>query len=406
MSLCVSYYLNGEIFAYADSRVSAYMDGVSYHVHDDFEKMRQIGDKVVFTSGDLSLCEALYTTINTGSTIEDIASAARMLYTEFTATHPDYDNGDYGVEFGIYVHVIEDGTPVYYQLRYKDDFEPDRQEPGSQDMFAVAGRSDEALEHIASYVNRDISVDKGIHRTYERLANETIGGNLVRFTIKPDGIERDVRPIRESKPLRKWQVVSAGLHADMQGNVVARKITLTGTVENSSINTSTITAGTINGGTINGAQIIGGSITSNTDININRDIRVGNNIYLGLSGQTNDRRIEFVDSGAYRSFIGFTDATKQLEVYSANDLRLSSGLDVTISGMSATLPYQSYLGSYASSNKIVVQSDISNKADRSELASKAERSLAGYNLAFDSTTRNLKMFSATGDLLATVNIPK
>ncbi|WP_213616521.1 hypothetical protein [Paenibacillus lactis] len=373
------------------------MDGKCYHVHDGFEKLRQIGDKVVFTSGDLSLCEALYETINADSKIEDIASAARKLYAEFSAANPNYDNGEFGVEFGVYIHVIEGGTPVYYQLRYNDDFKPDRQEPGNQDLFAVAGRSDEALEHISSYMNRSIPVDKGIHRTYERLANETIGGNLVRFTIKPGGIERDIRPIRESRPLRKWPVEDASLHADMQGNVVARKITLTGTVENSSINTSTITAGTINGGTINGAQIIGGSITSNTDININRDIRVGNNIYLGLTGQTNDRRIEFVDSGPYRSYMAFTNSNKSLEIYSANDLRLTSGLDITISGMSATLPYSSYIGSPTSSNRIVVQSDLANKSDRS---------ITGYNLAFDSTTRNLKLFSATGTLLATVNIPK
>ncbi|MFK4166633.1 hypothetical protein ACI2LM_10240 [Paenibacillus lautus] len=397
MSLCVSLYLNGEIFAYADSRVSAYMDGRSYHVHDEFDKIRQVGDKVVFTSGDLSLCEALYEIINERSTIEEIAAAARKLYAEFKAAHPNYDNGEFGVEFGVYIHVIEDDTPVYYQLRYIDDFKPDRQEPGNQEIFAVAGRSAEALEHIASYFSRNIPVDKAIHRTYERLANEIIGGNLVRYKLRPGGIERDIRSIRDTKPLLKWPVMDASLHADMQGNVVARKITLTGTVENSSINTSTITAGTINGGTINGAQIIGGSITSNTDININRDIRVGNNIYLGLTGQTGDRRIEFVDNGAYRSYIGFTDATKQLEVYSANDLRLRSGLDVTISAMRATLPYESYLGSSSSSNRIAVQSDIANKADRSS---------AGYNLAFDNSTRNLKMFSATGDLLATVNIPK
>ncbi|MEK3867018.1 phage tail spike protein [Paenibacillus sp. FSL H7-0716] len=39
------------------------------------------------------------------------------------------------------------------------------------------------------------------------------------------------------------------------------------------------------------------------------------------------------------------------------------------------------------------------------LGSKAEKSQAGYNLAFDNTSRNLKMFSNTGALLAQVNIP-
>ncbi|WP_438351568.1 hypothetical protein ACP8HI_13555 [Paenibacillus sp. FA6] len=40
-----------------------------------------------------------------------------------------------------------------------------------------------------------------------------------------------------------------------------------------------------------------------------------------------------------------------------------------------------------------------------ELDRKASASESGYNLAFDNATRNLKMFSRTGDLLAQVNIP-
>lgn len=144
-------------------------------------------------------------------------------------------------------------------------------------------------------------------------------------------------------------------------------------------------------GTITGAQIIGGSITSNTDINVTRDVRVGNNIYLGLTGQTNDRRIEFVDSGPYRSYIGFTNSSKQLEVYGANDVRITSGLDVTISAMQATLPSYSYLGSASSeSNRIVIKSDLDSKA--------------AYNMTYDKNTKNLKMWARDGSLLAQVTI--
>ncbi|MNW19621.1 hypothetical protein D3C71_2196880 [compost metagenome] len=43
---------------------------------------------------------------------------------------------------------------------------------------------------------------------------------------------------------------------------------------------------------------------------------------------------------------------------------------------------------------------------QSELNSKANASESGYNLVFDNTSRNLKLFSRTGGLLAQVNIPK
>ncbi|WP_110930597.1 hypothetical protein [Paenibacillus bouchesdurhonensis] len=250
MSLCVSFYLDGSIYAYADTRVSACKNGVSYHVHDEYNKLRQVGNKVIFTSGELEICDSLFAAIDERSTVADIADAARKSYTEFKSANPHYDGGKFGIEFGAYVHVIEDGTPAYYQLRYIDDFKIDRQVPNNQEIFAVAGRSQEALASIDKLLQRGIPVDRAILRAYERLTNETIGGNLVRYTVTPSDIKSHIRPIRESRPLRKWPANGAGLHADMQGNVIARKITLTGQIENSSMQSSNITGGTITGALI------------------------------------------------------------------------------------------------------------------------------------------------------------
>ncbi|MNZ81318.1 hypothetical protein D3C78_999810 [compost metagenome] len=204
---------------------------------------------------------------------------------------------------------------------------------------------------------------------------------------------------------------SAPFRVDMQGNVIANKLTANSAqINTSNLNSSTWKDGYFTGnitanGTITGANLVGGSITSNTDINITRDIRVGNNIYLGLTGQTNDRRIEFVDSGPYRSYIGFTNSSKQLELYAANDIRINSGLnvlinasyDVSINANRVIIPFNTYLGSASSSNRLIMQSDLGGKADITD---------AGYNLTFDTTTRNLKMWNRYGDLMAQVNIPK
>lgn len=409
MSLCLSLYHDNKFFVWADSRVSAEVGGKNYAVSDDCSKLRQIGSRVIFMSGMQEIIEEMFARIALDSSYEDIQQEARAIYNDFVAAHndtPGYADSKHGIEFGIYLHEIVDGTPIYVQFVYNNNFEINKQTPSDADVFGVAAHSDVALPLFVRKINSSVLLEYAARRTFEYVADEVVGGYLTMFVIHPEGIASSRCTIRDRKPLRRFRDLSIPYRADMQGNVVARKITLTGTVENSSINTSTITAGTINGGTINGAQIIGGSITSNTDINVTRDVRVGNSIFLGLTGQTNDRRIEFVDSGPYRSYIGFTDQTKQLEIYSANDLRLNSGLDVTISAMRATLPNDSYLGSAAPSRKIVVQSDLANKADRSELTDKADRSAAGYNLVFDSSSRNLKMFSATGGLLATVNIPK
>ncbi|CAM4377088.1 hypothetical protein U9M73_13170 [Paenibacillus phoenicis] len=262
----------------------------------------------------------------------------------------------------------------------------------------MAGRSEEALTYIAKLAGKGVPIDDAIMRTYEHLANEFIGGKLVRYTVSPGAVERLVRPIRDTKPLRMWPVKGASLHADMQGNVIARKITLTGTVENSTINTSTINAGTINGGTINGAQIIGGSIRSNTDIDITRDIRVGNNIYLGLTGQITDRRIAFVDPSIYEAYLSFTGSSRELKLRGANDVRIDAGLNAVIkAGFDVILQpsFGAYVGNTSAGNRIVVASELSTKANVSE---------AAYNMTYDSSTKNLKLWTREGSLLAQVTL--
>lgn len=184
---------------------------------------------------------------------------------------------------------------------------------------------------------------------------------------------------------------NAPFRVNMAGDVVARSITLTGTIENSTMYSSVINAGTINGATING-----GSINAGTDINVTHDARIGNNLFLGLAGAVNDRRIEFVKGGGHEAYIEFTNSTSQLMVRAGNDLRLSTGLYMSLEGMVIMLNGDSYVGSPVAPNRIITASELSTKADVAN---------AGYNLAFDTGTRNLKMYSGTGALLATVNIP-
>ena len=66
------------------------------------------------------------------------------------------------------------------------------------------------------------------------------------------------------------------------GTLYASNATITGKISGSSIS----------GGTISGASITGGSITSGTSINVNTDLKVGNNIYLN-QGVNTVKKIEF-----------------------------------------------------------------------------------------------------------------
>ena len=80
---------------------------------------------------------------------------------------------------------------------------------------------------------------------------------------------------------------SKNLKWNANGDLTASNANITGAINATSgsfkgtISASTITGSTINGGTITGASITGGTISSGTTINVNTNLTVGNNIYIG-----------------------------------------------------------------------------------------------------------------------------
>lgn len=104
----------------------------------------------------------------------------------------------------------------------------------------------------------------------------------------------------------------------------------------------------------------GGKIISDTDVDITRDARIGNNLFMGLAGALNDRRIEFVDPSIYEAFISYTasNSSNELKIRAGNDLRLSSGLYLSLDGMVITLNGDSYVGSNTPGNRIVTASEL------------------------------------------------
>ncbi|NJJ41562.1 phage tail spike protein [Paenibacillus apii] len=181
------------------------------------------------------------------------------------------------------------------------------------------------------------------------ISAEVIAGVLGSFVSMEIGIGNNITKIN-------IQGISAG-HADwasapfrvnMAGEVIARNITLTGKIEESEVTDSTFRAG----------HIIGGDITSDTDINVTRDARIGNNLFLGLAGAVNNRRIEFVDPSFYEAYISFDALSKELKMRGANDIRIDSGLYLSLSAMNIMLYGDSYVGSNNPGNRIVTSSEL------------------------------------------------
>ncbi|MEK5142593.1 phage tail protein [Paenibacillus sp. FSL M7-0134] len=210
----------------------------------------------------------------------------------------------------------------------------------------------------------------------------------------------------------------APFRVDMQGNVVARSIKLTGQIDNSEMNASDIRASTVNASTIRGSKLIGNEIEGGIitgalfrtakegrriEINSNGltayNLRGGEAISLG---QYNDGgALLFMDNGSPRGSI-FADSNgfhlgnmAGMILRSIDDMVYFQGEvdfnDATVNGLEI--------------DKIMnLKQTISNlQNDISEIRGDLFNGLI-TNASFDPSSRNLKLFSR-GKTVATVNIP-
>lgn len=226
------------------------------------------------------------------------------------------------------------------------------------------------------------------------------------------GPENGVEAIRSDNLARTLMNATAGIKiqkGDGSGSNWVDVIFLD--TEGNAVFTGKIEASSFVGGHIYGAIIVGGSITSDTDINVTRDARIGANLYMGIVGTLGDRKIEFVDNGIYSAFISFTDATKEIMIRGSNDVRISAGESLFLTGGNIMLTPAGggvYIGSdNTSGNRAVTQSELEpiyvELDNVNSLASDVKYS-AGVNLSYDPVTKNLKMYNAFGTQVAIVNL--
>lgn len=178
-----------------------------------------------------------------------------------------------------------------------------------------------------------------------------------------------------------------------KGNLSAAGGTFTGTL----IGVDGTFSGTITASTIIGSEII--TSTSNYPraemSSSNRMFSVwassGRGIQMGAFGGAGGSYLDFIDGGSSASI--YYGGSSGLYVISPNDIEISA--------RDIYLRASRYVNLYSWSDLRSSGETLQNALDE-----KAEVSQAGYNLTFDSSTRNLKMYSRNGLLLAQVNIPK
>lgn len=254
--------------------------------------------------------------------------------------------------------------------------------------------------------------------TAKGIAAEVINGQLGSFVSMLIGSGNNVVQINPNGiAAGHANFNSAPFRVDMQGNVIANKLTANSAqINTSNLNGSTwkdgyfsgnITAlGEITGGTITGALIR--TSASGARVEVDRqgwrtyDSSGRQRIYINANDSQGMSSINFSGTSGGGGYINGGDSLFTV---------LSTG-PMLISSTNNTMTFNGYINFsnvYGISGLEIshitgLQSKLSSMS--SQIDSKPNANQTAYNMTFDSTTRNLKLYSVSGGLLAMVNIPK
>lgn len=281
--------------------------------------------------------------------------------------------------------------------------------------------------------------------TAKGVSAEVIAGQLGSFVSLLIGKDNDVTQINtRGIAAGHANFNSAPFQVDMKGNLLANKLTANyaqiksssfseGAIVGSSINvgngrfvvntngsvfaadgtfTGTINAksGTFEGAIYSNGQIIGGVITgalirtSNRNVYPRAEMSNTENMFSVWSSPNKGIQLNaFRSGGAVLEFIDYS-STASMSFSNGTGLQILAvgGEDIELSARDIDLKPSRYIN-------IHDWSDIRNYYKDSlqdALDEKAVASESAYNMTYDLSTRNLKLWSRTGELLSQVNIPK
>ncbi|WP_342428557.1 phage tail spike protein [Paenibacillus sp. FSL L8-0158] len=212
----------------------------------------------------------------------------------------------------------------------------------------------------------------------------------------------------------------APFRVDMQGNVVARSIKLTGQIDNSEMNASDIKASTVNASTIRGSKLIGNEIEGGIITGaLFRTAREGRRIEINSNGLTayNSRGGESISLGQYNDGGGllFMDnGSRRGSVYGdQNGFHLGNMAGVYIHSTD-DMVYFSGEVDFSQATVSGLKLEVENIEGLRDIIRELRNEVASLrgdtyndiivNATFDPSSRNLKLFSRTRTV-ATVNIP-
>ncbi len=250
MSLCVIYCTGESVLVCADSRVSAYENGIHYYIHDDCHKVRQYGNKVIFAAGNFVATSKFFNYVEDNDTVDEVVKKAKSVFNKYETVLKKRRPEDEGDQFGIYIFTSEKNRLMIYQVFHNEnEWCINSQDVTGQNGFlAVAAHSKEAAPYADNLLKSGVCSDVGkiIVKTYEHFADEVIGGYLHPYVLFPNSILKcDTIKIKDSKLLNTKYDIQDNYHCDINGNLhLIGKLNAGSIISNSTIQGGSISIGT------------------------------------------------------------------------------------------------------------------------------------------------------------------
>ncbi|WP_435921282.1 hypothetical protein [Paenibacillus sp. DYY-L-2] len=208
---------SGKLWVYSDTRVSTTSkDGLTYHIHDNYEKAKAYHNKIVVGMGHGAAVKYVFEQFDqSNQEIKDLEQITRDAY--------DFYDG----EIGMYVFTSDrNGKFWVYTISNLLDFRTSKERIRDNDLGAAGANSGEALEYISKMFNKRTRPHDAILGAYKHVADEKVGGKCIVYQLDYGNYKCEINRydylIKDTKRLRQYK-----LNADMAGKAKLKKVQIT-----------------------------------------------------------------------------------------------------------------------------------------------------------------------------------
>lgn len=276
MSLCIALQKPNEVYISGDSRVSVDINNQRYRWHDNYKKVHQIDDKVIFIGGQSEIMQSILNKYKKASnrSIENLRTIAEFEYrNNYTATPTNTGR----MIVCMIIAVFKD-EPLVYFIGDGNNFEIMKIElNGKEYNDILLGCCCDTAHKFFDY--SDFKSDNfddiilAYKNLYNQVTNEEVGGELTIFKLTKNSIKKKSCMLSDPENIKQFQsfltcsqlyIGNSPVNAIVNNRIDDSHLNIKASTINAlNITAKSVSADWVYAGKINADQITAGTISAN-----------------------------------------------------------------------------------------------------------------------------------------------